>query len=189
MKTERKMAPVLIVSILLLIVAGLNIKWDFIAIPGAEEMISRQIDYITISTVFAGFAFTALGLILGLSSEQLIEKIKNTSIIMDKVSRMIWSIAFFILSVVVSLIFVLAPNSFTSCSENIITIINDILYVLGVGYMIVGIGYFVYSVYELYDLLKRIYGYNQNATNKKISVAKEQMENTRRKMREIEDKQ
>lgn len=189
MKTERKMVPILIVSILLLIVAGLNVKWNFIAIPVADEMVSRQIDYITISTVFAGFAFTALGLILGLSSEQLIEKIKNTSIIMDKVSRIIWSIVFFILSVVVSLIFVLAPNPVISCPENITTTMNNVLYVLGVGYMIVGIGYFVYSVYELYDLLKRIYGYNRNITNKKISVAKEQMENTRRKMREFEHKE
>lgn len=189
MKTERKMVPILIVSILLLIVAVLNIKWNFIAIPVIGEMVSRQIDYITINTVFAGFAFTALGLILGLSSEQLIEKIKNTRIIMDKVRRIIWSIVFFMLSVVISLIFVLAPNPISNCPENITTIINNALYVLGVGYMIVGIGYFVYSVYELYDLLKRIYGYNKNTTNRKISLAKEQMENTRRKMRKFESEE
>ena len=93
---------------------------------------------------------------------------------------------FFVLSVVVSLIFVLVPSSIISWPENIISGITSILYVLGVGYMIVGIGYFVYSVYELYDLLKRIYGYNKLVTNKKISTAKEQMERTQRKMRESE---
>lgn len=47
MKTERKITPILIFSILLFIVAGVNIKFGFISIPDSNEMIARQIDYIT----------------------------------------------------------------------------------------------------------------------------------------------
>lgn len=182
MKTEKKITPIIIFSILLLIIAGINIKYQFVDIPNTKEMISRQIDYVTISTVFAGFSFTALGLVLRLSSEELIDKIKNTSIIMKKVNRIIWSIVFFILSVAISLIFVLTPN-FIMWSEKF----TSIIYVLGVGYMIVGIVYFVYSVYELFDLLKRIYGYNKLVNDKKIKLAKEQMEKTRNKIRKSEN--
>lgn len=186
MKQKRRITPIIIFSILLLIIAVGNIKLDFISIPESTEMISIQMDYITISTVFAGFSFTALGMILGLSSEKLIEKIKNTNIIMDKVGRIILSIVFFILSVSISLIFVLGINDFWGKYEKIIPITDNILYILGVGYMIIGIGYFVYSVYELYDLLKRIYGYNKIASTKKIEAIKDEMERTRQKMREVE---
>lgn len=73
MKQKKKVVTVVAVLFMLLVNCGVNIKLNFITIPSLEEMASRQIDYITISTVFAGFSFTALGLLLGLSSEKLIE--------------------------------------------------------------------------------------------------------------------
>lgn len=187
MKQKKKVVTVVAYSILLLVIAGVNIKLNYITIPSSEEMISRQIDYITISTVFAGFSFTALGLLLGLASEKLIEKIKNTNIIMDKVRRIISSIAFFILSVAVSLFFVLGLNNSLIGNADVLLVVNSMLYVLSVGYMIVGIAYFIYAVYELYDLVKRIYAYNRKETSKKISTAKAELEATRKKMRDAEE--
>lgn len=187
MKQKKKAVTVVAYSILLLVIAGVNIKLNFITIPSSEEMVSRQIDYITISTVFAGFSFTALGLLLGLSSEKLIEKIKNTNIIMDKVGRIISSIVFFILSVVVSLFFVLGLGGSLIGNSDVLSVIDNILYVLSVGYLIGGIAYFIYAVYELYDLVKRVYGYNKKATNQKIATAKAELEATRKKMRDAEE--
>ncbi len=191
MKQKKKIVTVGVYSILLLVIAVVNIKLDFITVPKSEAMISRQLDYITISTVFAGFSFTALGLLLGLSSEKLIEKIKNTNIIMDKVGRIMNSIVFFILSVGVSLFFVLGLNSsligLLISNRNILLIVDSILYVFGVGYLIVGIVYFIYAVYELYDLVKRVYGYNKKDTNQKISIVKTELEVARKKMRDIEE--
>lgn len=187
MKQKKKIVMVVAYSILLLIISSVNIKLKFITIPTSKEMISRQIDYITISTVFAGFSFTALGLLLGLSSEKLIEKIKNTNIIMDKVGRIISSIVFFILSVAVSLFFVLGLNSSLISNTNALSAANNILYVLSVGYLIGGIAYFIYAVYELYDLVKRIYGYNIKLSNQNIAMAKAEFEATRKKMRDTEE--
>lgn len=180
------MVIIMVYSILLLIIAGVNIKLKFITVPTAEKMIERQLDYITISTVFAGFSFTALGLLLGLSSEKLIEKIRNTNIIMNKVERIIKSIIFFILSVSVSLFFVLGLNKSLISNIQVLVVVDSILYVFSVGYLIGGIGYFIYSVYELYDLVKRIYGYNQKETGQMIDKIKTEMEATRKQMREIE---
>ena len=186
MKQKKKMVIIIAYSILLLIIAGVNIKLKFITIPTSEKMIERQIDYITISTVFAGFSFTALGLLLGLSSEKLIEKIRNTNIIMDKVGRIIMSIVFFILSVIVSLFFVLGLNKSLITNIQILLLVDCILYIFSIGYLIGGIGYFIYTVYELYDLVKRIYGYNKKEASQMIDKAKAEMEATRKKMREIE---
>lgn len=187
MKQKKKIVTIVVYSILLLIIASANIKLNFIVIPSSKEMISRQIDYITISTVFIGFSFTALGLLLGLSSERLIEKIRNTNIIMDKVGRIISSIVFFILSVVVSLFFVLGLDSSLIDNIDVLSVVDSILYVLCVGYLIGGIAYFIYSVYELYDLVKRIYAYNRKEANQKIAIAKKELEETRKKMRAIEE--
>ena len=183
MKQKKQMVTIFVYSILLLLIAGVNIRHDFIIIPTAEEMISQQIDYITISTVFAGFSFTTLGLLLGLSSEKLIVKIKNTNIIMNKVGRIICSIVLFLLAVAVSLFFVLGLNSSLINNANMLLYANNILYVLGIGYLIGGIAYFVYAVYELYDLVKCVYSYNKNENNKDINTAMEQMEATRKRMR------
>lgn len=186
MKQKKKIVTIIIWTILLLLLAYINQKYAIIMIPSDEDLISRNIDLITISTVFAGFSFTALGLLLGLSSETLIEKIKNTNIIMNKVGRIINSIIFFILSVAISLIFVLGtnPSQILSCDEGVV--LDRILYVLCIGYLIAGIIYFSCSVYELYDLVKRIYGYNKKEVQQKIEVAESQMNRTRKLLRENE---
>lgn len=186
MKQKKKIVTIIAYSILLLVIAFINIKRKFIEIPSSGEMISRQIDYITISTVFAGFSFTALGLLLGLSSEKLIEKIKNTNIILDKVGRIISSIVFFILSVAVSLFFVLGLDSSLIGNAGVLLVVDNMLYVLSVGYLIGGIAYFIYAVYELYDLVKRVYGYNKKEVTQKVETAKAELEATRKKMRDAE---
>jgi peptidoglycan/LPS O-acetylase OafA/YrhL len=183
-KKRKRLTIVIIASVLLLILAVININFGFITVPKKENMASRQIDFITISTVFAGFSFTALGLLLGLSSEKLIEKVKNTSIISDKVNRIITSIIFFILSVIVSLYFVLGLNDSIFDILSIYEAANKVVYVMGIGYLILGIGYFVYSVYELYDLIKRVYSFNKNSSSKQIEKAKEELENNRKNLRE-----
>lgn len=182
MKSKKRIILVVVYSMLLLVLASINLKLNFITIPAPDEMISRQINYITISTVFIGFSFTALGLLLGLSSEKLIEKIKNTGIIMDKVGRIISSIVGFILSVVISLVFVLGLNHSLINNINILSVVDSFLYVLSVGYLIGGIVYFICAVFELYDLIKRVYRYNKQASARKIAIVKAELESTSKKM-------
>lgn len=166
---------VIMLTIVLVILAVINTKYQFIIVPSSSEMVQRQIDYVTISTVFAGFSFTALGLLLGLSSEKLIERIKNTTIIMKKVNRVVMSIVFFILSVSISLVFILGIDQIISIGENRQIYLSYGLYFLSIGYLIAGICYFVYSVKELFDLIKRIYDYNTSKSNHVIDDAKKQM--------------
>lgn len=171
--------------LLIIFISLLNIKYKFIAIPNSEEMVDRQIAFTTISTVFAGFSFTALGLLLGLSSEKLIDRIKNTSIVMDKVKKILISIVYFIVAVVVSLFFILGLDEAIFINDNIYEVGTSFIYVFGVGSMIVGIGYFIFCVYELYDLVKRIYNYNKDS-NKQLKSAMEEVENSQKKLRQVD---
>ena len=59
----------LIITVCIFIVAIVNSKISVISIPLRYRMEEYQMDFITVSTVFAGFSFTMLGSILGVSSE------------------------------------------------------------------------------------------------------------------------
>ena len=187
MRHKNKIVVVVIYTILLLIIAGTNIRYNFIIVPSPQEMISRQINYITISTVFVGFSFTALGLLLGMSSEKLIEKVKNTDIIIDKAKRIIGSIIEFILSVAISLVFVLGLDVSLIKNTSVLYIVDNYLYILSIGYLVGGIIYFVYVVYELYDLVKRVYAFNRKAISPKIATIRAELEATREKMQDKEE--
>lgn len=180
---------IIVLTIALIILAFGNVRYQFIIVPASSAMVQREIDYVTISTVFAGFSFTALGLLLGLSSEKLIERIKNTTIIMKKVNRIVMSIVFFILSVSVSLFFILGLDQTISLGEKAQVYVIQILYFLSIGYLIIGIGYFIYSVKELFDLIKRIYSYNTSNSNQRISEAKKQIEVNKQKELQFQKKE
>lgn len=79
MKQRKTGLKVLFASIGLILIAIFNVFTGWIVLPDTTLMVDRQIDFITISTVFAGFSFTALGLLLGMSSEQLIKKRKYSN--------------------------------------------------------------------------------------------------------------
>lgn len=100
-------------------------------------------------------------------------------------NRIITSIIFFVLSVVISLFFILGLNVSMFEKTSFFDKVNSFFYVIGVGYLILGIIYFSYSVYELYDLIKRVYDYNQSNVNIQINKAKEEMENNKKALRNV----
>ena len=55
------------------------------------------------------------------------------------------------------------------------TMIDEFLYFLVLGYMMTGIGFFVYSIVELYDLIKRVYGYNVKEVGERINKTKHKL--------------
>lgn len=161
-----------------------NIQYQIITIPNGQNLIDRELDFITISTVFAGFAFTTLGLLMSFSSENYIKKIRNTNIIPKKVNRIIVSIVYFVLSVIVSLVVVL---DFEKIFGEYTLIINHLSYIISIGYLIMGMIYFVLSVKFLTNLISRIYNYDKKAVEKEMNTAKEQLENTRKKLENMKE--
>lgn len=188
MGRHRIVKRTIIYAALLSVIGAINYHYSFIRIAGIDELSNLYATFITISTVFAGFSFTALGLLLGLSSETLIQKISNTSIVIKKIQNIIFSIVFFVISSVLSLVSILKLDSeIVNCIETYFKIkilenVNSFEYIFNVGFLLLGIFYFVFSVYELYDLLKRIYSYNSAESQAMIKAAKKELERNRNKL-------
>lgn len=183
-KMERKNAiSIIFWAVIIIVIAIGNIFVNVISIPDINIITQLEIDFITISTVFIGFAFTSLGILLGLSSEKLIQKIKDTKIIMNKVARIVQSIVFLMISIGISLYFVLGLNVFCSRDLNNLSNMSKVIYVIGLGFLVIGIIYYAGSIYELYDLIKRIYDSNKDPrVIESNNRAKEQMEKVKAKL-------
>ncbi|WP_276949779.1 hypothetical protein [Enterocloster lavalensis] len=155
---------IIFISIFCVIFSAINEKYHLI-VTSYADMIGYQFNFFTISTVMAGFSFTSLGTLLGLSSETLMEKLKNTTIIINKSQRIVGSLLCFCGSGLISLFFVIGLDSLLSrtllkIGINNWQVIINFIFLLGLVFLGVGIVYFIWSVYEIYDLIVRIYSCN-----------------------------
>ncbi|MCI6831058.1 MAG: hypothetical protein MR896_03090 [Clostridiales bacterium] len=182
-------------AVVFVVLGCLNTHFPFIPLPKTSNAEDIYSVFITVSTVFAGFSFTALGLLLGLSSETLIQKIKNTSIMIDKVRRIVYSIVCFMVSAILSLIevlkitdnIILNISNLESSLDHVINHIQNVLYMLNIGFLICGIFYFSIAVYDLYHLLKRIYSYNSAESKARISAVREALERNKRILEDLDN--
>lgn len=157
---KRNTVSILIWLVVLIMLSIVNVFYKIIMIPALDIVIQMEINLITISTVFIGFAFTSLGILLGMSSEKLIQRIKDTSIVMSKVLKIARSIVFLLVSVMISLYFVLGINRFLFKEESTLGMVDQSIYVIGLGSLVIGVIFYALSIYELYDLIKRTYEYS-----------------------------
>lgn len=74
----------------LIVAIGLSIFLGkfFQAVPCVEELVDYQFNLFTVSSVFAGFSFTTLGILLGMSSEKVMERLQNTTVITNKSKKL-----------------------------------------------------------------------------------------------------
>ena len=185
MKKSRIIIKVIVYSIVLLVLSILNVFLKIIAIPDVDIIVDRELNFITISTVFVGFAFTSLGILLGMSSEKLIQKIQGTTIIQDKVSTIVKSIVFLMISILTGMYFVIGLNDFLlRCFPNSANSIQSVVYGFSLEALIVGIIYFAVSTRDLYDLINRTYDFNKNKKNMEtIEKARQQLEKNGEKLK------
>lgn len=176
----------IILFIIFSVVAIMNKGQHYFSIPEQEKMIDTQTNLFTICSVFAGFSFSILGLIMGVFSEKVIEKLKGTTLIQRKCNCIMQSIIYFCTSGFISLIFILGFNIYL---EGIIykgEIVNGVLYINGIGFMLWGMIYFIAAVKNLLLIIEKIYGFNNetyiererqyHATRSKIIQKRESME-------------
>lgn len=142
--------------------------------------ISNPVEYhfkvLTVNSILSGFSLTNLGILISISSDQLIEKLKGTDILMKRNILISYSIIFGAISIFLSLLFVVNIGI-----ENDNTIINSIvhfLFITEIVSMFLSIIYFMLSIRKMIQLLSYIYIPQQKYTCDKIQRIKEQMENS-----------
>ena len=160
----KKLFKCLIVLLVCIVLSYLNEKYQLV-VTTYEDMVEYQFHIFTISTVLAGFSFTSLGTLLGLSSESLMTKLKDTSIVINKSKRIVKTLICFCCSGVVSLFFIIGLDQLLKrvlLKINIIKWVNvlNFIFLSGIVFLVMGIIYFIFSVHEIYDLIVRVYGTN-----------------------------
>lgn len=147
------------------IIAFVNKKMGFISVPEAELMTDFQFNLFTVSTVLAGFSFAVLGILTGLHSEELIQKISDTSIVSKKSETIKKSIFWFCFSCAISILYVVGIIDFIDGKVQKISISNY-MFIYCVLSCAMGLIYFLISTYGVYNLIERVFGYNKKAAKK-----------------------
>lgn len=158
-----------------------NHNIGFLKIPDNDQMLEYQFNLFTIASVLAGFSFTVLGLLSGVFSEKMVEKLKNTTIVTDKSRKIVSSIIWFGISAFISLIFIIGIVDFASGENKCLIIIKELLFVGEIISIFVGLTYFLRATKGVYFLIQKIYGYDMEEINKKKESFKEAMMKNQKK--------
>lgn len=166
-------------------IAIVNVKKNYFVIPSQESMLNAQSNLFTICSVFAGFSFSILGLIMGIFSEKIIQKLKGTTLIHRKCVCIVKSIVYFCISGFVSLVFMVGFNVYLSEVTGRGIIVNNVLYINGIGFLLVGMIYFIAAVKNLFIIIEKIYGFNNKEwedRRKKYAETKKRLEEKRMRL-------
>lgn len=163
----------------------LNIKYNILYYPSVKEIIEYQFNFFTTITVLAGFSFTALGILISLSGNIVIEKLKDTSIVHKLYLNILNSILFLICSSIISLLFILGIINIVKME-----IVKKCLYSIECGFMVLGILYFVYALLILLKILKKLFPngklknnmlmQNYNREKAKVQKMRQKIENSKK---------
>lgn len=157
-----------------------------INMPDSGQMEDFQFNLITVSTVFAGFSLTVLGMLLGMFSEPMVEKLKDTNIITRKSSKLMNSVIAFCGSGIVSLLFIVRVDQFIGGAGKELFKIIEYSFVLGIVLMAIGIIYFISSTIGVFQLISKIYTKKIDDYKEKEKVYKEELEKAKNKIKQKE---
>lgn len=135
-------------------------KTKVISLPNSEEMLEFQFNLITVSTVFAGFSFSVLGMLMGMYSQPLMQKLDDTTIVTNKSIKIKKSIFYFCVSGAVSLFYILGIDSFIVSAIPKVQSYLQYAFLAGILFLVVGILYFLISTVGVFKIISKIYGCN-----------------------------
>ena len=162
---QKPISKILVAGVLFYVFYMVNKNKGLLSIPiNEEDMKNYQFNLITIDTVFAGFSFTVLGMLISLASTEMMQQLKETHILTNQCNNIADSIIMFIISSIISLWFIFAmySNAIYWICDNIkisqlhIKIV-EILFTLEVGYLLYGILLFAISVKGMVMLMRKIF--------------------------------
>lgn len=121
-----------------------SIYFDFISqLPKKEDV---HFNLLTISTVFSGFLFTSLGLLVGFVDKANMPELEEAGFTGQYFNGILIGISVFLLSISISLVLIVNPNV-----ANKLNWYNAEVFLL-VG----GIIYFVKAVKDVFEILKKV---------------------------------
>lgn len=198
-KILNKIIIVLIVGILVTIIDSF-MDYNLMSLPKLDSNIISQFSLIIITnSIFAGVSFTTLGILISLSSADLIKKLSNTTVMLHKNYVLITCIAFCCLSISLSLIFVLRLDRTIINSLYLILLKGDLyyklypkfinfIYVVSLLSFLNGFIYFIKSIKEVSNLLIKVYTSNTpKITNIDVQLFKKRLKELEKENKNLEN--
>lgn len=164
MKGYRFLRKCVIIEVVIIFIAIINLFTNIISIPADSDMIDFQFSILTVSTVFVGFSFTALGMLLGFASDKLVESLKNTDFMLKNSSKLVLSIIFFSVSIIISLGYIIGIDKFmmdifSKIPHILKGFLRNLLFINCIGYLVAGFIQYLSELRELYRLISHIYAF------------------------------
>ncbi|MFP3892754.1 hypothetical protein U5N25_03485 [Exiguobacterium indicum] len=146
---------ILIVLSILLILSA----WKFKFIPKVPDKDDIHLAILTISTVFAGFMFTSLGLLIGFIDKANMPELESAGYTGQYFNGILIGIAFLVLSITVSFITVINPDFIKNCA----------IYNIEIFSLISGILFFLKAVIDVFSILRRVRNFVKDEYIKKLN--------------------
>lgn len=160
----------------ILCIIGTNLEYSKLNDLTGINNSGIHFNLLTVSSIVAGFMFTNLGVLISVSDHDFIKKLRTTTIIENKNERIIKGIIFNILSMFISLIFILELEKIFFLADRVLNAINidfiissyliNYLAIFGITSLIMGFLYFAKSVKDINVVLKAI---QKNNKKEKLS--------------------
>ena len=182
MGTSKEYRKYVFVTLLYCILIFTIKKAGIFFMPDEDKMVEFQFNMITVSTVFAGFSFTVLGILLGMFSEPMMEKLKDTSIVTRKSKKLMRSVIYICGSGILSLLFIVKSDRFIISYVPKANSIIEYLFISCIFFLLMGIINFVASTLGVFQLIEKIYGYNRNKYNIKAKEYQEEMKKAKEQL-------
>lgn len=168
----------------MIVIVNSVLALHIIKLPDKSEIVNFNFNLITINSIIAGFSFTTLGIILGLSGSELIIKISKTNIMSDKSKIIITSIVYCCASIITSMIFVLQLHDsiiyriidIIFIDQNVqllvYNIVLELLYTICIVFLFGGLKFFLKSIREVSRLIMKIYKNKSKLSPEKVNEIK-----------------
>lgn len=165
----------------------MNFDYDMLDVLVNADNSEIHFDLLTVSSIIGGFMFTSLGLLLSVSEYSIIKKLNETSIMSKKNGRIIKGLTFNMVSIFISLIFILKLEKVLIVFDKILKSINfnisiygfliNYLAILGLICLVMSFIYFSLSIKDITTILRAI-----EEDNKKKKLPPELIDNLKDKI-------
>lgn len=155
---KKKIYTALCISIVLCVLSWLSDYSKLNELTGINNS-GLHFNLLTVASILAGFMFTGLGLLISVSDQDIIKKLRSTSIMDKKNGRIITGLWFNIMSIFLALIFILDLEKLLRVLDfqyKISPYLIDFLAVFELICLIYGLIFFALSVKDINKVLDTI---------------------------------